>query len=251
MVNMLSILQKIGLTNTESKVYLALIKTGEAKVAEISKESQINRTYTYDSLKKLLEKGLVSYVIEGNKKWFKAVDPERLIEFLKEKEEDVKSIIPQLKTLYKLPKSKHNVSLFYGFKGVKSVFQDMIREGKTNYVMDSEGQFADRMPWYAPHFVRQVEKNNIKIKHLVREGRDAKPSKTTEVRFISKKTKSEGVMTIFGNKLAIVIWSDVPECVLIENKAVADSFRDYFKMLWNSAKKNICQNNIKKLKKNK
>jgi len=232
------ILEKIGFTPTEVKVYLALIKIGESKVSEISKESQVNRTYTYDALKKLLEKGLISYVIEANKKWFKAINPERLKEYIKEKEEDLKNILPQLKTLYKLPKTKHKVSLFYGYKGIKSVFQEMVREGKTNYVMDSEGQFDDRMPWYAPHFIRQIEKNNIKIKHMVRRGREVKkPSKTTEVRHISKKTPSQGVINIFGDKVAIIIWSEKPEAVMIENKALADSFKDYFNILWKIAKK--------------
>ncbi len=232
-----NVLKKIGLTQTETNVYLALIKLGESKVTSISKEAQINRTYTYDALKKLLEKGLISYVIEANKKWFKPINPERLIEFVKEKEDDVKSILPKLKTLYKLPKSKHNVRLFYGYKGIKSVFQEMVREGKVNYVMDSEGQFADRMPWYAPHFVKQAERKKMLIKHLVRKGRTVKqPSKTTQIRFIPKKAKSEGVINIFGDKVAIIIWSEKPEAVMIENKAVADSFKDYFKLLWKNAK---------------
>ena len=46
-------LQKIGLNLNEAKIYLALLELGEAQAGKISKESQINRTTTYDGLERL------------------------------------------------------------------------------------------------------------------------------------------------------------------------------------------------------
>lgn len=229
-------LERIGLSRNEAKIYLTLLKTGLSKAGDISKRSEINRTTTYDALKRLLEKGLVGYVIKANRKWFQPVNPKRLTEFAKEKEEEARKILPTLGGIYKEPEEKHSVTLFHGYKGIKSIFQDIIREGKTNCVMDSEGQFADRMPYYAPYFVKQLEKRRIKVKHLVRAGRDINPSRTTEVRFIHKKTKSQSVINIYGDKVAILVWTEPPEAVVIKNKAVSDSFRDYFEMFWKMAK---------------
>ena len=103
--------------------------------------------------------------------------------------------------------------------------------------MDSEGQFSERMPYFAKYFVKQIEKKRIKVRHLVREGRDIQPSKTTEIRYVDKKTRSEAVINIYGNRVAIIIWTETPEAVVTKNKAVADSFRDYFEMIWKNAKK--------------
>jgi sugar-specific transcriptional regulator TrmB len=229
-------LKWIGLTGNEAKIYLAMLRLGSSKAGKIAKESQLNRTATYDSLKRLLDKGLISYVIEANIKWFKAVNPERLLEILKEKEEETKKVLPNLIGIYKAPKETHNVTLYYGYKGVKSVFQDIIREGKPNCVLDAEGQFTEKMPYYAPHFSKQVEEKKIPIRHIVRRGVDIHPTKTTEVRFISRELHSTAVTNIYGDRIAIIVWTDPPEAVIIKNKAAADAYRIYFEMIWKTAK---------------
>jgi sugar-specific transcriptional regulator TrmB len=229
-------LKFLGFTKVEAKVYLALLKRGASLAGKISKEAQLNRTTTYYALKSLIDKGLASYVVQANRKWFKATTPEILLELLKEKEEEAQKIIPKLTALYRAPKEEHQVTLYYGLKGVKSVFQNILREGKPNCVIDSEGQFTERMPYYAPHFIREVEKKGITIKHIVRRGIDIHPTRTTEVRFIPKKIESQSVINIYGDKVAIIIWTDPPEAVIIKNKTAAESFRNYFDIIWKSAK---------------
>ena len=108
-------LERVGLSSSETNVYLNLLKMGSSKAGKISKECQINRTTTYDALKRLQEKGLVSYVIKANRKWFEAVEPGRLLDYLKEKEDYLQKILSELQAIYKLPKEKHDVTLFYGY----------------------------------------------------------------------------------------------------------------------------------------
>jgi len=234
-------LKRIGFSSNEAKVYLTLLKIGSSKAGKISKETHINRTTTYDALKRLLEKGLVSYVIKANNKWFEAVNPRRLLDFLKEKQDDLQKILPQIQTIHKIPKEKQNVTLFYGYKGIKSVFQDMIKIGKTILVLDSECYMPDKMLYYTQYFVKQLNKKKIKVKHLVREHPEVRErwddesvlsSKLTEVKFKHLKFKSNSVIDIYGDKIAIIIWSEPPEAVIIQNKSVADVFRNYFEMLW-------------------
>jgi len=229
-------LEKIGLSEVEAKVYIALLRLGSAKAGKIAKDARLNRTSTYDGLKRLLEKGLVGYRVEANRKVFSAVGPERLTGYLKEKEEFAEESLPALKAIWLQPKGKHNVTLFYGNKGVKSVFLDMIKEHQPNCVLDSEGQFTERMPDFAKFFVKQVEKYKIPIRHIVREGVDIKPSKTTQVRFVPRGAASDAVTNIYGNKIAIILWSDTPEAVVIESKSAADAYRNYFEVIWKAAK---------------
>jgi len=42
---------------------------------------------------------------------------------------------------------------------------------------------------------------------------------------------------IYGNKTAIIVWSHPFLTILVENKEVSDSYRSYFNLLWNIAKK--------------
>lgn len=233
-------LERFGLSHNESKVYLTLLKIGSAMAGKIAKEAMMDRASCYDSLKRLLKKGLISYALEANRKLFKSENPTKLLAYLKEKEEDIKKVMPDLSALYKQEKEKYNVTLYKGYKGLKSVFEDILKEakGKENLVIDSSGMFVEKMPYYAPHFIKVLEKNKIRVRHIVRKGKNIHPSKTTIVRFFSKKLKETPVTTnIYNNKIAIVLWADVPEAMIIENRGAADSYRDYFEILWAHAER--------------
>ncbi len=102
------ILEEIGLTKTEIKVYLSLLKLGQSTTTNIIKESGIHASKVYEFLDKIKKKGLVSYVIKSNKKYFNASNPEGLRDFLKEQKErmeeqsiEVDGLIPELKSIQK------------------------------------------------------------------------------------------------------------------------------------------------------
>ena len=228
-------LKRIGLTSNEADVYLAALRIGSNTAGRLSKEAQVDRSATYDAVKRLLEKGLMSYTVIAGRKHLQAVDPKRLLEYLKEKEEAVQDAMPQLSAIYKEPKEKKNVTLYHGHRGLKSVFNDILREGKPNDVFGSEGQFEERMPGFCDYFVKEKDRKRIPTRMIVRKGR-TNPSNSKSVRFLDVES-SPAVTNIYGNKIAIVIWSEPPEAVVIENKDAAESYRSYFEVLWRSAGK--------------
>ena len=79
-------LEEMGLTSVEAKIYLTLVIKGPSLAGVIAKETGIHRRTAYDILYRLRTKGLVSNIIIENKRNFEAVNPERLLEILKEKE---------------------------------------------------------------------------------------------------------------------------------------------------------------------
>jgi len=230
-------LEKIGFSPNEIKVYLTLNSSGSAKAGKVAKLSKIDRSSCYNSLKSLQEKGIVSYALVGNVKFFQAAGPKRLLDYIKEQEEDVKQIIPDLDKLHSLSKIEGQVRLFKGIKGVKSIFYDIIRTGKDNYTFGSEGQFSLRMPEFAKQFDRLKRENKIKTMMIVRKGRkEILDTATSEHRYLDVK-ESTAITNIYGKKIAIVVWTDEPEGIIIENEAAAIAYKSYFDILWNVAKK--------------
>ena len=137
-------LQKIGLNRNEAKIYLTLLKLKSAQAGKISKESQINRTTTYDSLKRLIEGGLVSFVISANKKVFKPVAPKRLLDRIKEEEETIEEILPELNSIFEGTKEKEESEIYQGKKGIKSILQDILNY-KDYVAFGSSGKFLEIM----------------------------------------------------------------------------------------------------------
>ena len=103
----LKILEDAGLTNTEAKVYLMLVKAGSSLAGNISRETGIHRRSVYDAVERLIEKGLVSFITTNNRKYFQAEDPKRLMDMLKEKEDTLGMAMPELDALMRsAPESK-------------------------------------------------------------------------------------------------------------------------------------------------
>ncbi len=61
--------------------------------------------------------------------------------------------------------------------------------------------------------------------------------KTTNVRYFPKIVGEQTITTnIYADKVALILWTDVPEAVIIKNKAAYEAYKSYFEVLWASAK---------------
>jgi len=234
--NVEKVLENLGFSPNEIKVYLVLNEYSSLKAGKISKLARIDRSSCYNSLKLLLEKGLASYVSIGKVKWFQTTGPRRLLDYVKEQEEDVKSILPRLDEIHKINKIEGTVRLFKGKNGIKSIFLDIARTKKDNFAFGSEGQFSERMPEFAMQFDRLKKENKIHTKLIIRKDKKELDNKTTEYRYLPNISESPAVTNIYGDKIAIIIWTDEPEGIIIENPATSKAYKSYFDVLWNSAK---------------
>src|SRR5919107_6120114 len=125
-------LNHLGLTYGEAKVYLSLLKLGSAKVGVIVRDSNISYSKVYDVLQRLSMKGLVSQIVIENIKHFNAVEPYRLHEYIKRKEEELNTqkgiidkIIPQLAEYASnnRNKNKSSAEIFIGDSGLRTAYE--------------------------------------------------------------------------------------------------------------------------------
>ncbi len=109
---MKKVLEFFGLTDTEAQIYLALLNLGPSTATTIAKKANIHRRSVYDTTTRLIKKGIIGYIIKNNRKYFEAVDPERLLEIIKEKEQAINNILPQLKAKYQTTIEKQETIFF-------------------------------------------------------------------------------------------------------------------------------------------
>ena len=67
----MKLLTELGLTPTETRVYLSSLKSGPTSVQEIAKRAKLSRTATYDVIAALQERGLMSTFDRGKKKFLR------------------------------------------------------------------------------------------------------------------------------------------------------------------------------------
>src|SRR3989338_9047445 len=198
----------------------------------------MDRSSTYNALKQLIELGIVSTLYEKKRTIFVPADPKKIIDYFKEKEEIASKITPDLRAQYSTSEKK-SVMLFQGYKGLKTLFEDIIDSTKDEYyVLGSEGNFRKQMPHYAVSFARRHDEKKIKTKVLVREGRtNLKSWKYSEYKKIPINVVSPATINIYAGKVAIFLWGDKPEAILIENPRVYETMKGYFQFMWKYAKK--------------
>jgi len=234
-------LEELGLSGTEAKVYLALLKLGSSTAGQIAKKIDSYRRNVYDFLEKLAEKGLVSEVVKQNKKYYEAVHPHKLLEIVQEKERNIKSIMPMLETDFSLAESEDRVFVYKGVEGVKTVLDLVIGEGKPEYIIGARGRIVTKLPYYYPHWNKRRVKKGITINVIyANEMRDKKERHMAGL--IKKKYLPEDVIPpvavlIFGDNVAQLIFGDTIIVVLIKSKTAAEGFMNYFNLLWKIAKK--------------
>ena len=234
-------LRYLGFTDNEVKIYLMLLRIGGAKAGRIAKECSLERTSAYNALKKLQEKGIVSSIIEANRNVFSAAEPSKIIDMYKERQERAKLLIPKLERLQKIEGERETILKFRGYSGVKTVLYDILKtckDGEEHYILGSEGQLSQRMPTFAKIFLARKDAKKLRAKILLRKGRwsDIR-SKYATIRYLPHDVVSPSVTNIYGNKVAIIVWSEIPEAIIIDNEATAETYKRYFDFMWLHAKK--------------
>ena len=232
-------LQKLGLSKNEAKIYLALLEAGAAPAGVLSKKTQINRTTTYDAIERLIEKGLVSYALQAGRKVFKPSSPEKLMENLREQQKAGEEIIPELQKIYGSAKEKEESAIYEGRKGIKSILQDILKHEE--YVsLGSSGEFLDIMKHDFTLFQKQKKILGVKSRVILPEKlrhKEIVTSATASFKFIPDQFAAPTTTWIYGEKIAIVIWSDTPTATVIKSRKVAQGYHNYFELLWKQAKK--------------
>ena len=118
-------LREFGLTDKEVRVYLILLSLGSINLQELAKRIDLPRTTIYNTLNYLYTKGLVSKIVKGHVTYFKAVNPEKLIDTLNQKREFILSVLPELEALKVEIKESSSIEIYEGFKGISTILTDV------------------------------------------------------------------------------------------------------------------------------
>lgn len=239
------ILEKAGLTENEAKIYLSLLELGATTTGPLTRHSALHSSRVYEALNSLIEKGLVSFTIISNRKHFSAAEPGKLLDILEEEKREITEILPQLRGIKKEAQAEQKAVIFKGYKGVRTVYDNMVRslsKGDEILVFGARGREESFMSdtFFKEYTQRRIQKG-IKLKILFNE--DAKETgkfysklKNTEVRYMPKGIKTPAAVDVYGDNVNILVLKPEPLVFVINSKQVADSYREFFGMMWNISK---------------
>lgn len=244
-------LKEIGLTEGEIKVYFALLELGSSKTGEISIKAEVHTSKVYLILERLIRKGLASYVIKNNIRYYQITDPKQIISYihnrkrrLDEQENQIKKILPEILERQKYIKYKQSSSIYEGIKGVQALFEKMLDEWKPGddylvFAPGRESQIKEMNEFFRKHHLKRIEKGiNVRALALESQKKDYKKAyknmKKINIRY-TKFSLPIGI-NIVKDRVVTLIWEPTPTAFVIESEFVADRYRVFFNNIWKTAK---------------
>lgn len=112
------IIEQLGFSAKEAKVYLAALSLGECHISDIAEKVKLPRTSVQVIVDKLHKGGLMDFYVMRRYKYWVAEDPERLLHNLKQKQTLIEEALPRLSALKRNEENKssrknlHSVELF-------------------------------------------------------------------------------------------------------------------------------------------
>jgi HTH-type transcriptional regulator, sugar sensing transcriptional regulator len=247
---MKEIIEKIGLTSGETKVYLALLDLGESSIGAILKESKVSHSKVYDILERLSDKGLVTIIRKHNVQHFLANDPKSLNEYLDlqkkdidDKKEELAKIMPLLKTKLQFAGPKDEVTIYEGKTGIIRFTESVLKtlkKGETFYLLGTPVSSYDVMGEYFTGWQRRRTELGIKAKMLFNEearerGEVRKKLPCTKIKYIPNDLAPAALTEFFGDYFAIMVLIGKPVVFVVRNKILVESYKKQFEYLWKIA----------------
>jgi len=237
-LNKEEILESLGLSKNEAKVYLALLNIGQSQAGQIAIESKLHRTNVYDALDRLIKKGFASFISKGKTKFFEATDPRNLLGLLREKEEMFTRILPDLMLSKKLAKKISDVNIFEGMRVYKNMMEHFLELGEERVILGVPKDFPKRIgEGYLADYHKRRIRAKIPIRELLNEDEHTRfkylnSLPLTEARYLPKWFHSPLAISICKDEVTITLTEKIPTIICIKNEKIANAYSGYFEMLW-------------------
>lgn len=244
--NIKQVLQDLGLSETESRVYTAMLELGPESVQNIAKKSRVSRTAAYEIIGSLQYKGIASTFQKGKKKFFSAEDPDRLYDYFKVRMESMKGqlgtfkrLVPELRLLQGEDKPK--VRYFSGEEGLHALFRDVTTLGTKELFevanIDQVYENIDHSTLTSARENELLKSIPVKVLHL---GLVRNPHPKGEYRTMPDSFGDlSGLIWIYENRVAFMKFIGEIEVIIIESKVFSDTLRTLFQFGWASAKPSV------------
>lgn len=244
---MIERLTKIGLSENQARVYLAVLKLGECSVGPLEKELGLFKQSIYNILDELIDKKLIEVKVKNNRKYFVTVDPDVLLDQHISRGRAIEKLIPELHTLEGIDKYISDIKIYSGVKAFQIFHEKMLKQSPESSQLDIIASGGDEFLKITRqrYFFDRYEslRINKKIHHNIllyesqrQTDREYLERRYVKVKFLPGNLTQPMATQIWPSLVAILLFGQDPQIVEIKSKKIRDGFKNYFDVLWEMGK---------------
>lgn len=241
----IELLTQIGLTKSQAKAYIALIKFGSLTAPGIAEKIGETRTNSYMVLDRLVDMGLIEKDESGKKLLYRPTNPtalERLIEQKRKNilatEKQVRDSMPQLLDYFYTYQGQPGVRFFSGKEGIMKMYEDQRRTAQDVYFIRSDADFNALGKDLYRH-MEQRAKLGIKAHGIepaeednMRYGRENDKRMLRDMTWSPRNAYTAPVnVYTYGNKTALISYGEEVIGTIIESPQIAEAMRQLFGLI--------------------
>lgn len=238
------LLQKLGFSSNESRVYLAALEMGTASAQDIAEKAGIKRTTGYSVLSYLVNRGVVAKTKVKGKTKFAAEPPERLLTLINEIERGMKIALPELEAIYNKKDTKPKIVFYEGKNAVQKIYDDTLKEKPGEILEWNTNAYFEKKAEVDPDYISKRAVMNIHARRIAGSGsewdekhRYLDKKELAETRIVAKELFNPGIeVNIYNDKVAFLNYAEAMS-VIIESPAIAEAMKQIYELSWKGAKK--------------
>jgi len=236
-------LKKIGFSDKNAKIYLALMQLGPSSVRRLALNSGLNRGSTYDAIKWLQDQELVSYYRQDTKQTFVAADPVKLHDLIKNQQQELTRIDTQLDKIIPEMQAVHAkggerpVARYYQRQEIPRILQDVIdtclEDEEQRYRIYSTAGIREHLYEGFDTFSDARIAKGIGVK-VIALGAGGELRGLDERKWLKAESPIPTYIIIYPGKTAYISLNAKKELVgvVIENEGVYQTQKTVFEILW-------------------
>ena len=231
-------LSPFGLSEKESKVYVALLELGSGTSLLVGKKAGIPKSTTHDVLLELGKRGLASSYTQKNRKVFTAENPDKLREKVRTQEELLKTLLPELHAINNFLTHKPKVRFYEDKVGIETALEELLKEAKELIFMGNADAGFRAFPEYFPSATQQRIARKIITRGFSVDGLEARKMRSADTqsfrrtKIIQSPEKITPLAWIWNDKFAIFNTVGSPSVLIIEDHEVVTFLRAMFCLVW-------------------
>lgn len=257
--NILSNLEKLGLSPKESEIYLYVFQNQNKAIAEITRILKIPRTTVIETIDKLMKKGLVFYSYKGKQKIVVAESSEKLEILLNEREinlqrenkqlDEIRKLLPEMLSQLvnietveaKVPGAK--IRHYQGIEAVERIYFQEVYKCSELHCYANAPWITRELPRVSEKLATRLSQNKLTYHTLFTKA--FPPEFETFSNLVMKypnfkykflpfdENLFEIDYTLYDGKIAIFYKDHEPSVVILESKILYLHALSLFNLLWN------------------
>lgn len=238
-----TIFKKLGFSDKEARVYLALLALGPSSVRNLAKKTELNRGSIYECLKTLREQNLVTFYEKEAKQYFVAEHPDKLFELvekqsatLNEVNKQLREVVAELKSVYDKG-GERPVARYYEKGEIKKILEHVLdtceKIGVLEYRVYSDVNIREYLYEGFESFSDARVAKNIFVK-VVALGKGGELRGLDERKYLPVKNGTPTYILIYPGHTAYISLDAHKDLVgvVIENDGVYETQKNIFDSLW-------------------